>query len=1058
MPTRRSNPRPWATAAMLLGVVSGVALAGVADAAPIAADKLTQPKRALPRAGVCGYKGALAALPAGCTAAPTLANCLDPAYLAGTCGRNVEIIQKQYCQKALVEEYCRSGPPEEELVFPVASPKNATVQGYAAGTPSLFIPPGQAMGGKQMPFTGLTRSAPFPATPNAATAISQGHGATRVELLESGKGTYTSTTAGQWLAQGNAARSPLFALHGGLLRGMSAAQLEPQANQLWSGIDLANTYVGNGANTAANRAVSSCGEFAYQRWYDFTRFKGAAKAVGRDYRAVYALALDPGSPYNLEKATLKQFATGDLPSTWPRQNAYKDATVELPRNAFFATPSFTADVPQAKVNEIQARIDKYMKTSDKRYIRSPGGSRFALHKRLRDQIEARYKLSDDGFDERTARKARYMELVSAREEVASMLACATVPHMCCSAPPTNTPNALHDLLLTVKGWTVINPDPTKLAQFGADVGPIDWYNEFVGTEQLQLSATARALKQNIKNIDGKVPGTTSLKSKVPVGQATQGQASQAALASRGVAPSAQAFGGGTCESKWAAKLPSLQASMRALVTQLSDLVVKEFDAGPTGCLADPGSDLGNSCDWSYQSFARFVTSYFDHDVQQSFDACNQASRGSFTNVRDQNKQSFIWPCEVRHDFGVDQVDTQYFIDTARKVTERNACEGQRAQAEVDAYLRNNAALVEKIPTRGSKIGESSGDTWTIGDRGTFGSYLEYGVGWEMSGHNNAKTSDGAWCKPVGASNLSGKAGFHFFGKKMRVLEGSSVQETTSEGSYYTASAKYADMSSLGMRDLFPPAPRTKMFMPTTVLPTAFALLGGARADFWASVGPVPLHIFFGANAIAGLSLKEIGTPTTAASCATPTKPSEQIAMGFSSGTEFEPWTRADAFADASLDVGLAAAGVHIDLLLIRLGLPTGASVAAANGGAVKMQTGSTLSVDALSGRVSAYVRIGVPPLSTTWEATLFSWDGLHDSTLLFGSAVTAPIKLTTWTAQSQITPAQVVCLNKHSPASNVPNDRSWCLKNPTTAANCTASYPAPDYCNATQKFYRLRGP
>jgi hypothetical protein len=1057
------------TLVVLVGILAGTA---VADAAPLTADKMSTPK--IVRVGgtaqvrTCAYTGAApGALPASCGGkSPTAAECV-----AGTTQCAKDTKTSNHCAKAFVEAYCATTAPEEQVTYPGGKPLKNTIHAWQSAQTGLHIPPGSNGPGKQVPFTGFTKSGgnrPLPKATTGTTALSQVGGVAPMRVITQGNGTYNASTTGQWIAKQDTVRSNLFAIHQGLARQTPNQVLDVQMNNVLGGISLESIWVGDGSDSPANRAVNSCNEFAYQRWYDYTRFKNAAKALNRNYRGIYNLATDPQSPIYLEKAKLKQFGfsgQADLPLDW--------AAGRIPRNIFFTKP------PDAVSGAIKARIDKYISPSTKKYFEpAAGSSRFGLHKTLRAQLESRYALSDDEMDERTARQERYLELVSSRDSIAAALLCARFPEGCCGTPLTNTPNGLHDLLLKVQGWAVINPDPTKFGEYGADVGPTDWYDSWTGAQQVHITSVVRDMAgRNAVNPGARVNTNINVggaKMKAP-GQATQGLSSKAGLAvAKNRYVGTGGFGGGSCESEWASRLPSLEAAFAAVNGSMTDMVTKEYNLGAAGCLAEPvGGDLGNSCDWSYQKFARRVMTALDWDVAYSRQQCNEATRGDFNNLKDPAKEATIWPCELRHNFSGDHHDVQQYIDAQQWERLRRVCEIERAQKQVDAYLQANKALADKIPVVNGGLGESSGDVWSIGDRDTFAATLQYGMGWKMNGAGNQTTNDGAWCKPVGSSNLGATAAFWFFGDEMKVFEGSSVQETKESGAFYSASARYRDMSALpdlSMKPVFTAVNNRQMTTPKVDLPMKAAFLGEARADFWFTVGIFPVHIFFGANALTGVDMEEIGTATASNSCADKNKPIEQVTLGFSSGARVEPWARAEAFADASVDVGVAAAGVHMDLLLLRLGIPTGATVKADTGGGVVMDTGSDLSVDALSGRVSAYVRISAPPVFETFEATLFAWDGIHDSVQLWGSSLTAPLKLATWKVNNKVTNTDVVCINQYNnnPANKqaIPNDRNICLKNPVEASGGNGPkcsfYPVEDpndLCTYIDvKFpYRLKG-
>lgn len=1085
--------RPAHLGLAVLGLFTGLTV--IADAAPMPSTVMSQPKRPTVVGAVarpkCEWSGALPPMPATCAAAapagtggkePTVAQCLDKAFIDGACGKT-EAITKNYCGKVLFEDYCKNKTGEEELVFPSAMPKLAVPHVAKPGTPTaLHIPPGMNMPGRQVPYTGLTKNGKAPPpTPNGGTAISEHTGATAINVIANGQGTFGSIGIGRYVPKLNSVRGSMQSLHQGLVLsgGVSNAQLEATNNTLLSQLNVDQLWVGNGANTPANMAVNSCAEYAYQRWFDYTHFKFSAKALGRNYRGIYALAVNPNSPVNLEKATLKQFGSGVLPKKWPRSPGWNgELTESVPHNPFFLPPSFQASGPitEQKINDVTARVNKYGVDAPiaRKYMKAPGGSRFNTHKVLKQQLEARFKLSDDQIAERQARQDRYLELITARDKVEDDLQCARMPYACCSAPPQPNPaNALHELLMKIQGWAVINPDPTKFASWGLDVGDPQSYNTWTGTEQALLRGTVRAMKGFPTSVKTKMPALGGAQRQMKQKSAGNGLQTTPPTAwsnttANGLnvtyAPNSVYAGALTCEQEWTNKRPALEAAMAAIVKQLTDMAVKEYDLGAEGCLAEPvGGELGNSCDWSYEKFAKLVMSYMDYEVASDFLACNDASFGNFANVTNPAKQTFIYPCELRHNFNEDQHDVSLYVEAAPQKARRFGCEHQRAERDVADYLKANAELAKKLPVKAANvIGEAAGDNWTIGDRGTFGAFLTFGTSWETKKGSGAEMTDGAWCKPEGKSSMSGKAGFLFFGDELPVVDGLVAAETTGSQVFYEARGTYRDLDiPHGEKRIFEPRNRAASTSPAIQMPSPFLFLGDARADFWTSVGPIPLHIFFGGTAMAGLVVKANGTVSSSTPCADAnrSRASDNQTFGFRTGAGFEPFARADAFGDASLDVGVAAAGLHIDLLLVRLGLPTSVNVAVTNGKEAGIDTGSNLSVDALSGRVSAYVRVGVPPLAATYEATLFGWDGIHDEARLWGESVTAPLKLLKWVSDPSVDTQAIKCISANQSVGGY--QRSQCLKNVTSTA--CSPYPVKNgaideaYCDAFLKPYRLRG-
>ncbi|MBX3184670.1 MAG: hypothetical protein KF915_18720 [Polyangiaceae bacterium] len=505
-----------------------------------------------------------------------------------------------------------------------------------------------------------------------------------------------------------------------------------------------------------------------------------------------------------------------------------------------------------------------------------------------------------------------------------------------------------------------------------------------------------------------------------------------------------------CFDAWKAQKATLQIGLNTINSRLSSLIVSEFD-DPKGCLADPGGVGGNICDWSYEKFAGEVLSFGEEDMQADFSLCNAATGGNFQEVRNQSLQKKVWPCELRQDFGIDQRNAAYYFDIRGDQVARFACEKERVKENLADYLKSWREVTKNIPVRETWVGESAGDKWQIGKKSTFGARLEYGVGWYVKGGAGGKrTGDNAWCKPIGEGSLTAKAALDFFGKELTVVDAAVVQTTKEAEATFRAHAMYRDFNKLSKTELTPlfpriptpPAAEPKLTEPRS-FPLSQKLIGKVSYSMGFSVGPAVITVNFGVQAKAGIELKALGRPS-ATQCDSPPGNSETLSYNFSTGVEFEPFAQADVFAQAALELGIARGGVRVNVTLLRLGLPTGAAAEIEKGTEMSLRTGSSLAVRALSGSISAFVEVGICPLCGDREATLFSWRWLRQDIPLWGRrAGPFPVKVATLFADSNVTDANVECINKqntgslnasgimlvgNTPATSVPIDRWWCLR------------------------------
>ncbi len=1081
----RNSKRRGTVAAALTFTMAGL-LALSADAAPPSTVSLSPAQK---HAGACAWSQALPPLPASCNGlltpangVDTVAKCGSTAFWANACGSNKTLppagsvpagtmaqtpIVQLYCHKALVENYC-TDPNEESLVPADKNTRSSAIsplKNTAGAQPANWLVTSQlpGRGGHQTGFTAAPHKGgkSVPRFTYAGPTSSQ-TGGPWAQTVSSTGGTYETSMVSDWVGKYNGSRTHQANIHFLGLKGQAAAT---ENTSLFTILGQ-DKYVGDGTFNAQNLAVNSCAEFAYQRWYDYTRFKNAAKALGRDYRSIYHLAFS--SPFDMEKRQLKQFGIGDLPQSWPRP-AEDNIVQSFPHNIFLTAPAvFRSTVDSATTQAIKNRqipVIGPQSGHDGFYVHLPSQpTRFATHKAMASLLDTQYHMTDDDFAERGSRMRRYQELVNTRIVLQQQILCGADPGLCCGGDPFYNGGTSNAVMDKVRGATVINPDPNALGAFGSNVSNGSPYSSFQSTEATSLSSKSFSLKglSNPANAIGGFKQKTYTPVSTPLTPVTGSVASIA----------------GTCQSRAQRQGTLATQALVPIQNQMSDMIVAEWAQPNHGCLETP-TGIGNTCDWSYEKFAHMMETYFDSEVEDSFTTCVAQTRGDFSTARDAAKQDRVYPCEERHDFGDDQLDTQYFLDSVQDRGPRYSCEVLRGSQAVQDYLAQNAALVRQIPILADHIGESSSDSWQLGDESSFGAKASYSLAWSLhGGENNKKTADGAWCHPDGSSAMSAAADIYFFGSRTRVFDGAASETTGDSSTTYGTHMRYYDMDqapSTDLIDLFPAvAPGTTLAGSPVKVPVGDPQsLGDLSYDIWFTVGPIPIHISFGANATTGIDVEAIGHHSTNGCQLAGNKGIETVNLGYASGTDFEPWAQADAYADASIDILIASAGIRMDLTLLHIGLPVGVNTSTDAHANLTMKTGCHLTTDALEGNVSAYLTLGIDPFSHTWSTTIFSWDGMHSDTTLFGTTANVPLKLATWAAQPAVN--NVKCLAKpnpgpvgnknNTPPLSAPSPFSSqptlaghpdCMKNPTEANGCTSPINAASVGCAP--YYNMRGP
>jgi hypothetical protein len=121
-------------------------------------------------------------------------------------------------------------------------------------------------------------------------------------------------------------------------------------------------------------------------------------------------------------------------------------------------------------------------------------------------------------------------------------------------------------------------------------------------------------------------------------------------------------------------------------------------------------------------------------------------------------------------------------------------------------------------------------------------------------------------------------------------------------------------------------------------------------------------------------------------------------VGLGATGALKPWTELDAFASAAVDVHLVSAGVKGTLSLVHAALPLSENVqiypdnpSDPNSLAVRSNSALDFSIDSLSGKLTAFVKVNYLFGSKTYEKKLFDWAGYHANTHLYQYSFVIPI-------------------------------------------------------------------
>ena len=154
---------------------------------------------------------------------------------------------------------------------------------------------------------------------------------------------------------------------------------------------------------------------------------------------------------------------------------------------------------------------------------------------------------------------------------------------------------------------------------------------------------------------------------------------------------------------------------------------------------------------------------------------------------------------------------------------------------------------------------------------------------------------------------------------------------------------------------------------------------------------VPVTLSAGMSATTGIQANFQGAPSVGDADG-----DKQLSLN----TSLTPWIRADAWGAVAIDALFVEIGARIDLNLATVSVPTMLSVDSVQGAGPEGETpkvgttptypnntisihrDTTVNLDALAGSVSLYAEICYLVDCSKAELTVFSWEGLHQSTTL----------------------------------------------------------------------------
>ncbi len=696
------------------------------------------------------------------------------------------------------------------------------------------------------------------------------------------------------------------------------------------------TFVSNGT-------IASCGEYVWEKYYDYSRFEDSARLCGSDLECVYDVAYNRVAPQpNGNIPTPGALAIVVTPGIAYRSDLRRlDGTVmdkiglygpgdgitggKLPKNAFFTTPTaFLKKMALSgppSVRPLYLAIAARLETGAS-YDIGPGSAykdEWSWHEAMHDaqtplEITPGERIA---IDWRLARITRLLqEYWSA--VIAEELGSTPVPIFDPVGSLTKLPGA--EIFTAQDPFFFL----TSLQSMQAKVAPA-------------TITSALAVKSTAFEFDAS--SVASFLSALSAGPDALN-----------VQPMSLDIGGGAKIKVGNVALPhKLTAGVgnQSIGERLAAALVEEW-IRPDGCLGNH-----NRCDWSPRMFANRFLDLFQYERERDLDRCLDATPPKFAAAGAANGAA----------------------PTAAERTSIAALEGYftRRATQYGEQLKDVPVLP---PSAGGlpRIGKS----WVGGNDFGFPDFLgarySYDVGWDIAAEK--LDTDGNICRLGARANATLKAHVTYPQLAWPPIKTETIVDTDSYVEIRNGGAKVHSHFAILGKDLYTsftetvtpdapkPIPATSQEQVLIELKKTVIIMGVPVTGALKATASVGFSGILGAEAPAkdGCDKNNLATKLKA---------------------EFVPSGEARAKAYLMIGIPGIGAGVEGELLIVRAEVPANASVFMSAEGQqtfLGFHADAALKLHSLSGRVEAYAELCVPLLRCYRTSTeLFAWDGYHQT-------------------------------------------------------------------------------
>lgn len=789
--------------------------------------------------------------------------------------------------------------------------------------------------------------------------------------------------------------------------------VNPSAQHPITGVDP-RTYVPHPDWEANGNAIESCEEYAYEKYYDYSRWDTAVKYCGRDLQCDLDIAYlgnangpAPRIADRVVKAkdgtSLSQQYKAEVPPQknvfFARGSRYIAQAVTLPGQAppFMTFAQLKAQFPQfaADFDQLKAALDDgevFYGTQRAPGVNEVYANGWAYHAGLRPKVK---NVSENEFEEFARR----------RDEFEAFLELAEVG----ANPP---PRAGAKFMLPGELQMALGGDPfSRLNLWGNDVARNQRQTAFMAG-----SALAQGLSTSVK---GGVKQGGAVRFALPA--SLVGPPTSTVLAMPTNMTSRTIPGAATTPTTVTVDTPQVTCPAPQL---------RSYDDGARAGMQKDAVDRANAIEVAKHARCRLLNmtlaEWWRLKYQKANGGCND--RGScgcldLSSAACDWSPKMFWDAYAKTPMMSEQRDRDYgYCKKWSFAGFASIPAAKKANATaLDQYLKDTEsaiqAIVKKVPRPNPKsepgtFGQTFGDGATYGDEESFSAGYKADLGWTVKANS--------WCDPGGGApkrpaSLEGVARAGFWVKMTTPIDGN-LPDSIANLWRHAVDAdawvrvnenrnhelRYETHLVIANQEIFTPIPEGyikngyKTYNPNDTqtfasiqlnhtfskpLLDATIPLPDPALSLTVMAGPIPItgavwaELRYGADFTAKASTPTV--PPTQAECAAGPKLYE-ASLGV------VPWAALDAAMTLGVGIkGIAYAGIRGDLNLITAKLPITARtwISLGDNATFDLQFGTEakMLLSTLSGRLSAFVEF----LVWSHEFEIFSWQGLSTEIPLF---------------------------------------------------------------------------